>query len=61
METGFVSNEGSRIEWLEIKGIIIKYPPGFRIGCEQDLEATVKQKSFNLVCSDSPSDPIRSL
>jgi hypothetical protein len=42
METALVSDESPRIEWLEIEGIIVKYSSGFRIGCEQDLEAAVK-------------------
>jgi hypothetical protein len=61
MGTPLVSNESPRIEWAKVKGIIIKYFSGFRVGCEQDLEATVKQKSFHLVCSDPPSDPLRRL
>jgi hypothetical protein len=42
METPLVSNESPRIEWPEIESIIVKYSSGFRVGCEQNLEATVK-------------------
>jgi hypothetical protein len=55
-----VSDQSTRIKGTKAKGIIIKYPSGFRIGREQDLEATVKQKSFSLVCSNPPPDTIRS-
>jgi hypothetical protein len=55
-----VSDQSTRIERAEAKGIIVKYPSGLRISCEQDLEATVKQESFKLVRSNPASDSIRS-
>jgi len=60
VETVLASDQSTRIKGTKTKGIIIKYPSGFRIGCEQDLEATVKQKSFNLVCSNPPPHSVRS-
>jgi hypothetical protein len=60
MGTAPVSDQSTRIEGAKAKGIIVKYSSRFRIGCEQDLEATVKQKSFHLVCSNPPSNPVRS-
>jgi hypothetical protein len=54
-----VSDQSTRIEGTKAEGIIIKYASGLRIGCKQDLEATVKQKSFDLVRSNPPSDSIR--
>jgi hypothetical protein len=56
-----VSDQSTWIEGTKAKGIIVKYPSGLRIGCQQDLEATVKQESFNLVRSNPPSDPVRDL
>jgi len=42
IKTAMISNESTRIEGAKAKGIIVKYSSGFRIGCEQDLEAAVK-------------------
>jgi hypothetical protein len=55
-----VSDQSTRIEGTKAEGIIIKYASGLRIGCEQDLEATVKQKSFDLVRSNPPPHSVRS-
>jgi hypothetical protein len=54
-----VSDQSTGIKGAEPKGIIVKYSSGLRIGCKQDLEATVKQKSFSFVRSNPPSDSIR--
>jgi hypothetical protein len=58
METAFVSNESTRIKWAKTEGIIVKDPSGLRIGCKQNLEATVKQESLNLVCSNPPPNSV---
>jgi hypothetical protein len=42
METALVSDQSTGIKWTKVKSIIVKYSFGFRIGCEQDLEASVK-------------------
>jgi len=54
-----VSDQSTRIEGTKAEGIIIKYGSGLRIGCKQDLEATVKQKSFSFVCPNPSPDPVR--
>jgi hypothetical protein len=59
MGTAPVSDQGTRIEGAKAKGIVVKDPSRFRISCQQDLEATVKQKTFHLVCSNPPSNPVR--
>jgi hypothetical protein len=59
VKTFLVSDQSTRIEGAKAKGIIVKYPSGFRVGCQQDLEAAVKQKSFSLVRSNPSPDPVR--
>jgi hypothetical protein len=60
IKTALVSDQSTRIKGAKVKGMIVKYLSGFRISCQQNLEATVKQESFNLVCSNPPSDSVRS-
>jgi hypothetical protein len=54
-----VSDQSTGIKGTKAEGIIVKHPSGLRIGCEQDLKATIKQESFNLVRSNPPPDSVR--
>jgi hypothetical protein len=59
VETILVSYQSTWIKGAKAKGIIVKYPSGLRIGREQNLEPTIKQESFDLVCSNPPTDSVR--
>jgi len=60
VKLAIVENSSSRVELLEIQGLIIEELLGFGIGGDEDLEAAVQEEAVDNVGADAASDGVRS-
>jgi hypothetical protein len=55
------SYQSSRVESLQLEPSVPQHSASFRIFSQEDLEATVQQKTIHFIGSDASSNSIRSL
>ena len=58
MKTAIDPHQGSRIERMQIEGLVIQHPCRLGVGGEQNLEAAIAEEALDAVRLDSTTEPI---